>query len=48
MAILQLSSLLGCPAPMPIVEKLFVITIALDLTYFATLYANSISFNSLP
>ena len=45
-AILQLSSLLGCPAPIPIVDKLFVKTIALDLTYFETLKANSISFSS--
>ena len=45
-AILQLSKRLGCPAPIPIVEKLFVITIAFDLTYFEILNANSISFNS--
>ena len=45
-AILQLSRRLGCPAPIPIVEKLFVSTIALDLTYFEMLNANSISFNS--
>ena len=31
---------------MPIVEKLLVKTIALDLTYFETLNANSISLNS--
>ena len=45
-AILQLSRRLGCPAPIPIVEKLFVNTIAFDLTYFEILNANSISFNS--
>ena len=39
-AILQLSRRLGCPPPMPIVEKLFVRTIAFDLTYFETLKAN--------
>ena len=31
-AILQLSILLGCPAPIPIVDLLFTKTIALDLT----------------
>ena len=31
-AILQLSNLLRCPAPMPIVEKLLHNTIAFDLT----------------
>ena len=36
-AILQLSTLLGCPAPIPIVEKLLDITIALDLTNLQTL-----------
>ena len=45
-AILQLSNLLGCPAPIPIVEKLLLRTIALDLTYLLTLKVNSISFNS--
>ena len=45
-AILQLSNLLGCPAPIPIVEKLLHRTIALDLTYLLTLKVNSISFNS--
>ena len=42
-AILQLSNLLGCPAPMPIVEKLLHKTIALDFTYLQTLKANFIS-----
>ena len=46
-AILQLSSRLGCPAPIPIVEKLLVKTIAFDLTYLEILNANSISFSSL-
>ena len=45
-AILQLSMRLGWPAPIPIVEKLLVKTIAFDLTYFETLKANLISFNS--
>ena len=40
-AILQLSILLGWPAPIPIVEKLFVITIELDLTNLLILNANS-------
>ena len=34
---LQLSNLLGCPAPIPIVEKLLHITIAFDLTYLQIL-----------
>ena len=34
---------LCCPAPIPIVENFFVITIALDLTYLQILKANSIS-----
>ena len=33
-AILQLSNLLGCPAPIPIVDIPFVKTMALDLTTF--------------
>ena len=41
-AILQLSNLLGCPAPIPIVEKLLPRTTALDLTYLLTLKVNSI------
>ena len=40
-AILQLSNLLGWPAPIPIVEKLLHNTIALDLTYLQILNANS-------
>ena len=45
-AILQLSKRLGCPAPMPIVEKLLHNTIAFDLTCLETLKANLISANS--
>ena len=45
-AILQLSSLLGCPAPIPIVEKLLHRTIAFDLTNLLILKANFISANS--
>ena len=45
-AILQLSNLLGCPAPIPIVEKLFEITIEFDLTNLQILKANSAYFNS--
>ena len=45
-AILQLSTLLGCPPPIPIVEKLLHNTIALDFTYLLTLKANSISASS--
>ena len=40
-AILQLSTLLGCPAPIPIVENELDITIEFDLTYLQTLKANS-------
>ena len=40
-AILQLSTLLGCPAPIPIVENEFDITIEFDFTYLQTLKANS-------
>ena len=40
MAISQLSSLLGCPDPMPTVDFSFVKTIALDLTNLHTLKAN--------
>ena len=40
-AILQLSTLLGRPAPIPIVEKLFVIIIAFDLTNLHIFKANS-------
>ena len=36
-AFLQMSTLLGCPSPIPIVEKLLDITIALDLTNLQTL-----------
>ena len=43
---MQLSKRLGCPAPIPIVEKLFVRTIALDLTYLQILKANLTSSNS--
>ena len=39
-AISQLSNLLGCPDPIPIVESLFAITIALDFTNLQTLNAN--------
>ena len=39
-AILQLSSLLGCPAPIPMVDLLFAKTIALDLTNLQILNAN--------
>ena len=46
-AILQLSNLLGWPAPTPIVEKLFVSIMALDLTNLQTLNANSISLSSV-
>ncbi len=45
-AILQLSSRLGCPAPIPIVEKLLEITIELDLTNLHILKVNSADFNS--
>ena len=45
-AILQLSSLLGWPAPIPIVEKLLQRTIAFDLTYLLILNAYSISASS--
>ena len=40
-AISQLSTLLGCPAPIPIVENEFDITIEFDFTYLQTLKANS-------
>ncbi len=46
-AILQLSNLLGCPDPIPIVVPLFAKTIALDLTYLHTLNANIRFFNVL-
>ena len=46
-AILQLSSLFCWPAPIPIVDKSFAITIALDFTNLQTLKANSMSFSSL-
>ena len=39
-AILQLSNLLGCPAPIPIVDLFFAKTIALDLTNLQTPNAN--------
>jgi len=39
-AILQLSSLLGCPDPIPIVERLLASKIALDFTYRQILNAN--------
>ena len=39
-AILQLSNLLGCPAPIPIVDLSFAKTIALDLTNLQTFNAN--------
>ena len=39
-AILQLSSLLGCPAPIPMVDLPFAKTIALDLTNLQILNAN--------
>ena len=39
-AILQLSNLLGCPAPIPIVDLPFAKTIALDLTNLQILNAN--------
>ena len=42
-AMLQLSNLLGCPAPIPIVVKLLHKTIALDFTCLQTLKANCIS-----
>ena len=45
-AILQLSNLLGCPAPIPIVAKLLHNTIAFDLTCLHTLKANRISAKS--
>ena len=45
-AILQLSKRLGCPAPMPIVEKLLHKIIAFDFTYLQILKANSISASS--
>ena len=44
-AILQLSNLLDCPAPIPIVDLLFTKTIALDLTYLQILNANFKLFN---
>ena len=44
-AILQLSSLLGCPAPIPIVDFPFAKTIALDLTNLQILNANFKLFN---
>ena len=46
-AILQLSNRLGCPAPIPIVEKLLHKTIAFDFTCLEILKANWISANSL-
>ena len=45
-AILQLSTLLGWPAPIPIVEKLFVIIIEFDLTNLHIFKANSESSTS--
>jgi len=39
-AILQLSNLLGCPAPIPIVDLFLTSTIALDFTNFEILNAN--------
>ena len=39
-AILQLSNLLGCPEPIPIVDLLFTKTIAFDFANFQTLNAN--------
>ena len=39
-AILQLSTLLGCPPPIPIVEKLLLKTIAFDFTYLQILKVN--------
>ena len=39
-AILQLSNLLGCPAPIPIVDFPFTKTIAFDLTNLQILKAN--------
>ena len=39
-AILQLSNLLGCPAPIPMVDVLLTKTIALDLTNLQILNAN--------
>ena len=39
-AILQLSNLLGCPDPIPIVDLFFTKTIALDLANLQTLNAN--------
>ena len=39
-AILQLSNLLGCPVPIPIVDLPFTKTIALDLTNLQILNAN--------
>ena len=45
-AILQLSSLLGWPAPIPIVEKLLHKTIAFDFTCLQILKANWISARS--
>ena len=46
-AILQLSKRLGCPAPIPIVEKLLHKIIAFDFTYLQILKANSISSSSI-
>ena len=40
-AILQLSSLLGCPEPIPTVDVSLAKTIAFDLTYLQTLNANN-------
>ena len=45
-AISQLSKRLGCPAPIPIVEKLLLKIIAFDFTYLQILKANSISASS--
>ena len=39
-AILQLSNLLGCPDPIPMVDLLFTKTIALDFTNLQILNAN--------
>ena len=44
-AILQLSSLLGCPEPIPKVDLLLAITMALDFTYLQTLNAKIKFFN---
>jgi len=44
-AILQLSSRLGCPEPIPKVDLLLAITIAFDLTYLQTLNAKIKSFS---